>query len=770
MSRNAIWSDAVLRDYRNAMVGLVRSGFAEAYGGDAGARLAATFGGDWAVMKSKAAETRMTGDVLTPLVDDFDVLGVSDLHKLLDAHFVVLVPWTKGQQPALAAEVKRRALEYANTVTNTRNAVAHPGELELSYEDAFRSIDSARRLLDLCKLPEASALQATLAQLRIEGLAELEERGHDAIEDRLPPRDAIVPNFVGRRRELQRLAEWIVDPKLPRHVLVGEGGKGKTAIAYEFGLRAKRTAPAPVTAILWITAKRRRYAEGQIVPAEPDFWDLESCVTAILKQYGALNEVELPIEERKRAALDYLRVLPAIVVADDIDSLEGGGEAAIEFLTIEVAQTPSRVLMTSRRTVLGAGHSTTQVVELQGAEANEFIDSRIELFGLDPAAFGPARRADIIRVTEGSPLYMEDLLRLSARGDVDDVIKGWAERRGDAAREYALRREFELLPPDAKETLLAASLYNGPVTAAELRQITGFTAERLENAIADLQRFYLMPKPRLIESVDRFEMSPNIRTLVRRALSATDIYRRVENAAKAVSGELLVRAEQRLKITGYARQAIALARQGNHADAEKTLKAGLDEFPNMPALLGQLGWVYKVWQPTPRVQDARECFRRAADLKAAEPEMFRHWCDLETKANEWNEAARVIERAMAAFPEDTEFVQFAGYVYTRLAQDLLRTSFDRETAKSHLRRSIRYFWDAIKRSKSEDTLSRAYRGICIAAQFLDDPGAALAALRGWQGRLPNDPQLEFERQRACETWPGLERSFDPSPTAVSAPA
>lgn len=123
---------------------------------------------------------------------------------------------------------------------------------------------------------------------------------------------------------------------------------------------------------------------------------------------------------------------------------------------------------------------------------------------------------------------------------------------------------------------------------AELRQITGFTAERLENAIADLQRFYLMPKPRLIESVDRFEMSPNIRTLVRRALSSTDVYRRVENAAKAVSGELLVRAEQRLKITGYARQAIALARQGNFADAEKTLKAGLEEFPNMPALLGHV--------------------------------------------------------------------------------------------------------------------------------------------------------------------------------------
>jgi len=166
---------------------------------------------------------------------------------------------------------------------------------------------------------------------------------------------------------------------------------------------------------------------------------------------------------------------------------------------------------------------------------------------------------------------MEDLLRLSARGGVDEVIKGWAERRGDAAREYALRREFELLPPDAKEALLAASLYNGPVTVAELRQITGFTSARLENAIADLQRFYLMPKPRLIEGVDRFEMNPNIRTLVRRALGTTDVYRRVENAAKAVRGELLVRAEERLKISAYARQAVALTRQGNCADAESTL-------------------------------------------------------------------------------------------------------------------------------------------------------------------------------------------------------
>ncbi len=104
-------------------------------------------------------------------------------------------------------------------------------------------------------------------------------------------------------------------------------------------------------------------------------------------------------------------------------------------------------------------------------------------------------------------------------------------------------------------------------------------------------------------------------------------------------------------------------------------------------------------------------------------------------------------------------MQFAGYIYSRLAQDLLRTTLDRESAKSYFRRAVRYFWDALKGDATPEVVSRASRGLCIAAQYLDDRGLVLAALQMWRRRSPEDPQLKLELQRARELWPGIEQDL-----------
>ncbi len=61
----------------------------------------------------------------------------------------------------------------------------------------------------------------------------------EPLEDRLPPSEPIVTDFVGRESELRRLWEWFDDPISRRWLLAGEGGKGKTALAFEFGKRIK---------------------------------------------------------------------------------------------------------------------------------------------------------------------------------------------------------------------------------------------------------------------------------------------------------------------------------------------------------------------------------------------------------------------------------------------------------------------------------------------------------------------------------------------------
>lgn len=762
-----IWYRGIQRIYRNAVVDHIRSSFHEAFGASSTERLQKIFGKTWDEMQSDALQARETHEIESVIADDFDLLGVNHFHNVLAAQFVVLAPALRGKPADTVQRVRTQALEYASTVTSVRNPLSHPAAAPLSYEDAFRTIDAARRLLEICGRAEAAELQGLLDHLRWTDISGPPlARREVALEDRLPPRERIGFDFVGRKRELQELFQWLQDDRAKHWALVGEGGKGKSALAYELALAAKTRAPEPLSLILWITGKRRRFDLGQVFEEAPDFWSLESELDALLKQYGWVEHLKDSSELKKEKVLSLLTEFPALVVVDDIDSLSAVDEEAIQFLTIDVSRTPSRVLMTLRRRIFGLGHLVTQVEGLQGVEAQAFIDSRIRLFNLDSDVFSPRRRARLIEVTEGSPLYMEDLLRLCAAMPLETAIERWADKRGDSARAYALQREFELLDGSARAVLLAAALFDGPVALPELQAITAMDDDTLDAAIRALQDLYLFPKPRLIQSIDRFDVNVNVRTLVRRTLGHTDMYLKMQNAAKAVKGDLDRTREEEARLGSFQRQAVALAGRGLMIEAESTLLAGLEEFPEAPELLGQLGWVYKDWSPKPRLSDARDSFRRAVQLKTREANTYRQWADLEINEREWGEAARIAELAISLLqghPDHHSFIQFAGFATSRWAQQPRMT---KKWALEKFEASNKFYWRALKGPGSADTVSRCYWGLAINARLmrnLPTPEEGMArskaiiqgAFRQWRRQLPVDPRRDQEIRYAAAVWPEI---------------
>jgi hypothetical protein len=181
------------------------------------------------------------------------------------------------------------------------------------------------------------------------------------LEDRLPPRESVVSEFVGRHVELEELWRWFSDPTSRRWSLSGEGGKGKSALAYRFATEVKFKAPEPFQIVLWISAKQKRFDEGKIVIVnDPDFYDLDSALSRILVEYGWTEEADLGVERKRERALELLNSFPALLIVDDADTLEGKAEDAAEFFTFYVPQTKTKVLLTSRRVLFGMGISVSR--------------------------------------------------------------------------------------------------------------------------------------------------------------------------------------------------------------------------------------------------------------------------------------------------------------------------------------------------------------------------------------------------------------------------
>jgi tetratricopeptide (TPR) repeat protein len=750
--------DGIQRIYRNAVVRHLRHSLKAAFPSNCEEKIRAPFEKEWDGLRVSAQERRHTGEISSEILDDFDLLGVNHFFNLFDAYYDKVTPAPAHGNDQQHKLNKHTLLQWIKTVKNLRDPLSHPSEQDFSYEDAFGLLDCGRRvLIRLHLLEEAKQIKSLLDELRGRPLSM--EADKEPLEARLPPSESVVHDFIGRKIELEHLSEWFLDPVSRRWALAGEGGKGKSAIAFQFAKKTMLSAPKPFQIVLWLSAKRRKFEDGHThTIAEPDFHDLDSALSCILRYYGWIEEVNGTINRKRERVMELLESFPALVIVDDVDSLEGEDESATEFFVLDLPKTKSKVLFTSRRVVLGMGNITTHVGGLGHADAKDFILSICRSMELDIAALTDSVIAEMIRVTEASPLYLGDLVRLLALVSPKEAIRIWKEKDGNEARQYALGRELDQLQPPAKDVLAAACISDGAVSFPELESVTGLSEEQLRMNLKDLQRLFLVPKPQLIEGEQRFDVNVNTRILVRKVLGSSERYKKVEAAYKAVTKKLPLMSG-RGEIKAITRQATFLVRNNEQAKAEKLLQQGLEKYLNDPDLMGFLAWVYKAWNP-PRLTDARLTFRRASQLKCSNSEMYKHWIRMELDEHEWTNAAQSAEAALKQFPDSGPLLFQAGYARSRLARDLL-ARLVADKAEAEAKKSQELLLKALKSPEELESGERRlnadiYRALVINCDTLRDRNGLRDYFARWVGEHPDDRNVEFEWQRLSAKF-GLPR-------------
>ncbi len=748
-SNFTICYEGIQRTYRNALVGHIRAALVLAFNERAQEQLHRPFKQEeWDTITRNASTPRNTGVLDGAMPDDFDLLSVNHFFNLFECHYDILCPNPKKTEQADKAAERRKLLEWIRTIKELRDPTSHPPEQDLSYEDSFVLLDCARRtLLRLSSSDAAGRIHELMGALSGRPLAQV--AADEPLEANLPPHETIVIDFVGRETELRALWDWLSNPLSRRWALSGAGGKGKTAVAYQFACDVRAKAPEPLQVVLWLSAKKRRFEEGTTKPIPtPDFTDLDTALTQLLIQYGWTEDATGSIESKRARALQLLDKFPALIVVDDIDSVEQSAEDAIEFFSLTVPQTQSKVLFTSRRVLWGMGNTTTQIGGFGEADAARFIDSRLRLMELDPAPFTKQTTKKIVEATEGSPLYIEDLMRLMTVLPTHEAIRTWMEKGGHEARSYALSREMDKLSHEARFVLVAACVSTGPVSFAELQAVTGLSQDIVTDALRQLQGLFLVSKPRLIEGESRFEINVNVRSLVLETNAKSELLNRAIAAHKAIAGEL-PRA-RRADVGAIIRQAVFMMKSGDDEPAEQFLNRALVQFPNDPDLLGVLGWIYRKWNP-PRYTDAKNCFLRSYQLNNRNAEMYQHWSRMEIDLHDWPRAVEAAERGIEKNPTAKQLHFLAGYARSRHGQEM-ETRMQTISAQDELVKALRH----LERAKDlpdggspqeRDTNRQIYRAIVITAAKLNDRSILQTTFDYWFKEHPDDPNAQTEWER-----------------------
>ena len=650
---------------------------------------------------------------------------------------------------------RKRTDVYFDEIKELRNNVSHRRQHHmLRRRELLRFVQNAQLLLGAFGSPKAAKFEAVAASLEQNG----SPWGHQ-LGGILPAAIEIVTEFVGREAEMDRLSEWLTTDDARQCVIWGYGGSGKSALAYQFARAVRDGAPSNLHAVLWLSAKAREYLEEESRDRVADFDSVESFGRAF---WNALYGTDASEQESTRdAVIQEMSETRLLFVVDDLDSVVDNQDLA-HFLLYELQTGDSKIIYTSRQRIPGL-----QTIEVRGfdeAELDAFVRSRAREYELNTEEC-IGRLQAILSVTDGFPLFVDDLMRHAMVEGLNSAIEDWSQRRGDAARAYALRRQLSSLGGPGRRVLIAVSVAGRPVSSLELSNISGFGDDDVHHAIQSLLNWRLLTRSELNASGHpTFLCNRNTRRLVQNTYSRDPIYPAYQESFRTLVGAPRPPALRRA--VGIAiSDARALVLRGDSVGAEASLKSAMTgELSNNSDLWGALGWVISRDSDEESNVKARGAFQRAHSLGSRKEDTYYHWIELEGAVAEglvqsaddqdvlarWRDAARIAELGIDRCGDTPALCSAIAYLKTREAKTLQRVK-QFTSAEACFREAARWAQRAFAApnpSSFEVRTAQLYRNLVIALEGCGDPERTVGALEEWEsavGSADADWRREHDR-------------------------
>ena len=658
---------------------------------------------------------------------------------------------------------RNRTEVYLGEISELRHNVSHRRQHHLLQRgDLWRFIHNAQLILAALDSPAATRFESIATTILQGGSPWGNQLGGT-----LPPASEIVAHFVGREQQINQLSSWLTTDSGNQLLIWGYGGSGKSALAYQFARAVRDGAPSDLQAVVWLSAKSKEFIEGEPRDRIADFDSVASFAQALwvaLYDYGPS-----PQECTSEATLQELIETPSLVIVDDLDSILDQQDLS-HFLLFEVPRSKSKFIYTTRHTVPGI--SRLEVSGFEGQELRDFIANRATSYHLSVDEY-LARANAIHSVTDGFPLFVDDLLRHAVLTGLEDAIADWSHRKGDAAREYALRRQLSSLGEASRRALLGVAVANRPISSLELSNISGFTDDDIQDAIKDLLRW------RLISRLDAdatgrptFSCNRNTHRLVLKTYGRDPIYSSYQASFKTLTGSTTPAALRKAVGTTISKTR-ALTLRGDYTGAAAHIRSAMTgELENNCDLWSFLGLVLSRQRSGASTAEARTAFQRSHELGSRNEDTYFHWVDMEREIAEslvnqseeavllkqWRFAAQVAEFGIERCGETSALCQLIAYLRSREAKTLGYLN-EFTSAQNCYRQAAEWAQRALDTpltSTRDITPSQIFRTLIVALEGVGEPDKTLEALKRWEMSVENEDPIfrrEYDRLHTSLIYP-----------------
>lgn len=470
------------------------------------------------------------------------------------------------------------------------------------------------------------------------------------LQNNLPDRNIVCPSFVGRESYLDALWRWLGDDLSHVKMLAGEGGLGKSSIAYEFASRVSQIQNSPFEQIVWLTAKRKQFVGAQddyISLPETHFGTYESLLRSIIEHLpipvGQGELEEMGVDELRRDIKEALSSYPSFFVIDDVDSLEPEDQKRVVELGLMLGAVKSRLLITTRHNI---AYSQELAIQISGFDESEFGEylANLKDRGVLPRELKANERRRLYEKTQGSPLYTESVCRLLRFNQFDSALKDWGQNGGARARSAALDREISSLSSESKRVLLAAA-YFVEASLPELSEASGYPQETVQLSIQELSSLFLLAEETLADQ-PRFSVPDNtVRLVVERSTALVVDHKRLSEKVVAIRSGAKAGKSKDQRVALAISQAQSLLRQNDLTAAVLTIDETMALIKNNPDLQGFRAELLMKMTP-PQVDEARRIARDAFQKGCRRTSIYQVWFDAELKSGSFVGAAEAARAAL----------------------------------------------------------------------------------------------------------------------------
>ena len=369
--------------------------------------------------------------------------------------------------------------------------------------DGYESNEQARRqLIDAEKIRPMERSQF-FKEVTAEKVMLADELLHclqtPVVEDNLPrpPYDEFIDCELNGDSTLMRKLLHSLTGRAFVTAIVGIGGLGKTAAAYELALRAAKI--GMFDHVVWTSVQQNRLGPDIIHDVKGYLTSIDDILDTIGAELGSTAVADLSTDDKMKKVCEILIERRILLVIDGLEFLDPSHVESLYSFLEEYFPEPSVAVITSRDNSYIGGAKTVPLPGMPEESAKQFIAMTCRSLGFSELA--DQHVTAILERCAGIPLAMKFIIGqvhhsgssiLDALDEVSADEPFFSDSQNHHLLEYLAQNSFSLLEDDDKSVLRAMELFAAPARKESVIAATKLQLSEVSISLDKLESLFFL--------------------------------------------------------------------------------------------------------------------------------------------------------------------------------------------------------------------------------------------------------------------------------------